>query len=104
MLFVWGGANRLWLTAKRRRVVEIDRTEFVFSRDQKMKPRYTMGCGPSTKSADPADARETSRRIARRGRLDFRAQWDGFRALVFRDGDEIFIQSRDEKTTQSLLS
>ena len=23
------------------------------------KPRYTMGCGPSSKSADSADARET---------------------------------------------
>jgi hypothetical protein len=39
------------------KVVEIHRTGLVFSRDQKMKPRYTMGCGPSTKSADPADAR-----------------------------------------------
>jgi len=27
----------------------------------------------------------------------FEPKWDGFRALVFKDGDEIFIQSRDEK-------
>ena len=27
----------------------------------------------------------------------FEPKWDGFRALVFRDGDEVFIQSRDEK-------
>jgi ATP-dependent DNA ligase len=27
----------------------------------------------------------------------FEPKWDGFRALVFRDGDEILIQSRDEK-------
>jgi ATP-dependent DNA ligase len=27
----------------------------------------------------------------------FEPKWDGFRAIVFRDGDEIFIQSRDEK-------
>jgi ATP-dependent DNA ligase len=27
----------------------------------------------------------------------FEPKWDGFRVLVFRDGDEIFIQSRDEK-------
>jgi ATP dependent DNA ligase domain len=27
----------------------------------------------------------------------FEPKWDGFRALVFRDGDEIFIQSRDAK-------
>ena len=28
----------------------------------------------------------------------FEPKWDGFRTLVFRDGDEILIQSRDEKT------
>src|SRR6476620_3332766 len=28
----------------------------------------------------------------------YEPKWDGFRALVFRDGDEIFIQSRDEKS------
>ena len=27
----------------------------------------------------------------------FEPKWDGFRALIFRDGDELFIQSRDEK-------
>jgi ATP-dependent DNA ligase len=27
----------------------------------------------------------------------FEPKWDGFRALVFRDGEELFIQSRDEK-------
>jgi ATP-dependent DNA ligase len=27
----------------------------------------------------------------------FEPKWDGFRALVFRDGDEILIQSRDER-------
>src|SRR5437868_4740853 len=27
----------------------------------------------------------------------FEPKWDGFRALVFRDGDEVFIQSRDSK-------
>jgi ATP-dependent DNA ligase len=27
----------------------------------------------------------------------FEPKWDGFRALVFKDGDEILIQSRDEK-------
>jgi len=27
----------------------------------------------------------------------FEPKWDGFRALVFRDGDEIYIQSRDAK-------
>src|SRR5881396_2533562 len=27
----------------------------------------------------------------------FEPKWDGFRALIFRDGEKIFIQSRDEK-------
>ncbi|HTA21600.1 MAG TPA: ATP-dependent DNA ligase [Polyangia bacterium] len=27
----------------------------------------------------------------------FEPKWDGFRALIFRDGDELLIQSRDEK-------
>ena len=27
----------------------------------------------------------------------FEPKWDGFRTLVFRDGDEILMQSRDEK-------
>ena len=27
----------------------------------------------------------------------FEPKWDGFRSLIFRDGDEILIQSRDEK-------
>src|SRR5579859_3834733 len=27
----------------------------------------------------------------------FEPKWDGFRTLIFRDGDEILIQSRDEK-------
>jgi ATP-dependent DNA ligase len=31
------------------------------------------------------------------GKWIFEPKWDGFRALVFRDGDEIEIQSRDEK-------
>src|SRR5213592_110960 len=32
------------------------------------------------------------------GQWIFEPKWDGFRALVFHDGDEIFIQSRDEKS------
>src|SRR3982074_2457804 len=42
-----------------------------------------------------------SRRIAEippAGAWIFEPKWDGFRALVFRDGDEILIQSRDEKS------
>src|ERR1700755_3551380 len=27
----------------------------------------------------------------------FEPKWDGFRALIFRDGEEILIQSRDQK-------
>ena len=32
------------------------------------------------------------------GNWIFEPKWDGFRVLVFRDGDEILIQSRDEKS------
>src|SRR5438105_15227137 len=32
------------------------------------------------------------------GEWIFEPKWDGFRALVFRDRDEILIQSRDEKS------
>src|SRR5262250_3140536 len=28
----------------------------------------------------------------------FEPKWDGFRALIFRDRDEILLQSRDEKS------
>lgn len=31
------------------------------------------------------------------GDLIFEPKWDGFRAIVFRDGEDIFIQSRDER-------
>ena len=36
--------------------------------------------------------------IPRDGAWIFEPKWDGFRALVFRDGDELLIQSRDEKS------
>src|SRR6476660_6361443 len=36
--------------------------------------------------------------LPRTGAWVFEPKWDGFRALIFRDGDEILIQSRDEKT------
>ena len=32
------------------------------------------------------------------GRWIFEPKWDGFRTLIFRDGDEVMIQSRDEKS------
>src|ERR1044071_8634655 len=35
--------------------------------------------------------------LPRAGEWIFEPKWDGFRALVFRDGDEVMIQSRDEK-------
>src|SRR5262245_14823657 len=31
------------------------------------------------------------------GAWTYEPKWDGFRAIVFRDGDEVFIQSRDAK-------
>jgi ATP-dependent DNA ligase len=32
------------------------------------------------------------------GKWIFEPKWDGFRALIFRDGEEVLIQSRDEKS------
>src|SRR5437763_2072542 len=32
------------------------------------------------------------------GDWTFEPKWDGFRTLVFRDGDKLLIQSRDEKS------
>ena len=37
------------------------------------------------------------RRPARGDGWLFEPKWDGFRALVFRDGDEVYTQSRDLK-------
>src|ERR1700704_3640827 len=103
MLFVWGCEQTL-VDGETARVVETHRTGLVFSRDQKLKPRYPRGWGLSTKPAAPADARETSRRIARRGRLDFRAQVGWFsRAGVSRWRRDFHPKPR-RKTTQSLLS
>lgn len=31
------------------------------------------------------------------GDFIYEPKWDGFRAIIFRDGDELYIQSRDEK-------
>src|ERR1043165_5664347 len=35
--------------------------------------------------------------LPRAGDWIFEPKWDGFRTLIFRDGDEVLIQSRDEK-------
>jgi ATP-dependent DNA ligase len=49
----------------------------------------------SHRSADRADAGEDRRGAAWRRRLPFEPKWDGFRAIVFRGADDLFIQSRD---------
>src|SRR3954469_19670376 len=36
--------------------------------------------------------------LPQEGEWIFEPKWDGFRALIFRDGDEVLIQSRDEKS------
>src|SRR5450432_1516637 len=35
--------------------------------------------------------------IPQDGSWIFEPKWDGFRTVIFRDGDEVLIQSRDEK-------
>jgi len=36
--------------------------------------------------------------LPKAGAWIFEPKWDGFRALIFRDGDDVMIQSRDEKS------
>ena len=36
--------------------------------------------------------------VPEEGAWIFEPKWDGFRALIFRDQDEILIQSRDQKS------
>lgn len=38
-----------------------------------------------------------ARTMPTRGRFLYEPKWDGFRALIFRDGDALLVQSRDEK-------
>ena len=48
------------------------------------------------RAADRADARQAGGRRCRDGDgFLFEPKWDGFRAIVFRGGDEVYIQSRD---------
>ena len=47
--------------------------------------RPSCRCSPSGDELPPGDG------------WIFEPKWDGFRTLIFRDGDELFIQSRDEK-------
>ena len=56
-----------------------------------------MRDGTSLRAAGRADARQGRRRAPERHGWLFEPKWDGFRALVFRDGDEVYTQSRDLK-------
>lgn len=49
---------------------------------------------------NPPIAPMLSKRVAAlpEGDFVFEPKWDGFRVLVFRDGDDLFLQSRDEKS------
>ena len=57
-----------------------------------------MGHAASCEPSGLAHAGQAGWRITGGGRWIFEPKWDGFRALVFRDGDEILIQSRDQKS------
>jgi ATP-dependent DNA ligase len=59
--------------------------------------RFTMGHESRRQSARAAHARQERERASTGEGWIFEPKWDGFRTLVFRDGDELFIQSRDEK-------
>ena len=57
----------------------------------------SLGDGTPVRPADRADAGQGVRRAADGDGWLFEPKWDGFRALVFRDGDSVYIQSRDLK-------
>src|SRR5262249_19184696 len=58
--------------------------------------RVTLAAhGICHRTADRAHARQARDRAARGRRLALRAKWDGFRAIVFREGERIYLQSRD---------
>ena len=64
---------------------------------RKIKYAYTIDHAPSREPAGLADACQAVGALPDGEDWIFEPKWDGFRALVFRDGDEILIQSRDEK-------
>ena len=51
--------------------------------------------GPARDAARPADAGQAGRRDPRRA--VYEPKWDGFRSIIFRDGDEVEIGSRNEQ-------
>ena len=60
--------------------------------------RDPAGCphGPARDAARRADAGQVGARDPRR-RLRYEPKWDGFRSIVFRDGDEVVLGSRNER-------
>ena len=62
------------------------------------RPALHSGGAPAVRSAARADARQGQPTACPSGDgWLFEPKWDGFRAIVFRDGDEVLIQSRDLK-------
>ena len=60
--------------------------------------RYRVRHATPVRAPDRADAGQGERRACPTGDgWLFEPKWDGFRALVFRDGDEVYTQSRDLK-------
>jgi len=64
--------------------------------DQRRRDKMTTMNLPVNPTVLPMLAKRVSE-LPTDGDWIFEPKWDGFRALIFRDHDEIFIQSRDEK-------
>ncbi|WP_164518001.1 ATP-dependent DNA ligase [Mycobacterium sp. P7213] len=56
----------------------------------------TMGL-PVVPPVDPMLAKAAAKVPEDAGRWSYEPKWDGFRAIVFRDGDEVLLQSRNGK-------
>ena len=68
--------------------------------------RATRGMGPCTLPVmPPAVTRHAapSRSSGSAGPLSYEPKWDGFRSIIFRDGDEVELGSRNEQADDPLL-
>ena len=51
---------------------------------------------------DPMLAKLT-RELPPAGKVSYEPKWDGFRCIVFRDGDDLDLQSRNKQAAAALL-
>ena len=63
-----------------------------------------MNALPPLPPVSPMLAKLTRELPSRRTACYYEPKWDGFRCIVFRDGDDVELGSRNEKPADSILS